>query len=711
MRLRKKYLYFPLLALIFTVVFDIRFVFAQKPSFEIAPSSGPTIQNTVVSPASGFFGTIYTITTRASDVSGIGSVIAHIQNPDETDVALVTLYDDGTHGDGVANDGTYGARWNSTGFPGAKYYVDIVANDLLGYFSEAENGASFNIIADFPPIADARVGRALNPTEKRIISVTAGDIVYFDGSTYSSDPDGTITKYEWDFEDNGTYDWSSSITGATTHLYPAGSGYVARLRVTDDYGAIATDTVNIDRVFSCTCEVWASGSCSGGIFGDDFESYNLGTLSGQGNWSGDSIFQVVNTLAQGGTKSGYSQAYNTFYSISKFETKKQSGIQSIYINFSDTRTGPVNEILLYLRNDAVKGGSFLNTYGFKYNNSTSKWGFIYQQGSNPYNLIVLVDDVSKQTWHSIQVEFNEPNWKYRLKLDNGNWSSWLDFFDYLDPRLSNEVEGFRILTYGAETWFDTIGAELTPSCLANQKSRTRTCKPSGCATEFDCDGNAATCGGFFPPSSFDWSHKVLPSASPAGGADWMSPVKNQGTWDASTLFASTGVMEGKYNIQKNNPNLDIDLSEQYMDACLQTSLLQDIQKDTGGPADEACFPYQAHAVSCSLRCSNWNTRLWDLTGVNITGGNAAEIKYLLINKGPLRVTMDMAHWNPITYSCGPGASVNHAAVIVGYDDAEGVWIVRNSWGSSWNGNGYFKVKYGECLIEDEVVAIDGLISP
>ncbi|HHF56404.1 MAG TPA: PKD domain-containing protein, partial [Thermoplasmatales archaeon] len=41
----------------------------------------------------------------------------------------------------------------------------------------------------------------------------------------------------------------------------------------------------------------------------------------------------------------------------------------------------------------------------------------------------------------------------------------------------------------------------------------------------------------------------------------------------------------------------------------------------------------------------------------------------------------------------------HAVVLVGYDDNEGYWICKNSWG--YGGlNGYFKIKYGECGIDD-----------
>jgi hypothetical protein len=46
--------------------------------------------------------------------------------------------------------------------------------------------------------------------------------------------------------------------------------------------------------------------------------------------------------------------------------------------------------------------------------------------------------------------------------------------------------------------------------------------------------------------------------------------------------------------------------------------------------------------------------------------------------------------------------VNHGVVIAGYSDSGGYWIIKNSWGSTWNGDGYFKIGYGECAIESYV---------
>ena len=48
----------------------------------------------------------------------------------------------------------------------------------------------------------------------------------------------------------------------------------------------------------------------------------------------------------------------------------------------------------------------------------------------------------------------------------------------------------------------------------------------------------------------------------------------------------------------------------------------------------------------------------------------------------------------------------HAVKIVGWGMKEGVayWEVANSWGKSWNGDGYFRIRRGDnlCGIEEHV---------
>jgi len=38
--------------------------------------------------------------------------------------------------------------------------------------------------------------------------------------------------------------------------------------------------------------------------------------------------------------------------------------------------------------------------------------------------------------------------------------------------------------------------------------------------------------------------------------------------------------------------------------------------------------------------------------------------------------------------------INHAIVLVGWDDSTGTWILRNSWGPYWGESGYMRIAYG-----------------
>jgi hypothetical protein len=64
-----------------------------------------------------------------------------------------------------------------------------------------------------------------------------------------SDPDGSVVSYEWDFEGDGTIDHFSPVSGTTTKVYQSSGIFNAVLYVTDDDGAVATDSavVRIER--------------------------------------------------------------------------------------------------------------------------------------------------------------------------------------------------------------------------------------------------------------------------------------------------------------------------------------------------------------------------------------------------------------------------------------------------------------------------------
>jgi PKD repeat protein len=57
----------------------------------------------------------------------------------------------------------------------------------------------------------------------------------------SSDSDGTIVQYEWDLDGDGTYELDSGADPAAGFTYTQQGSFSARLQVTDDKGATATD--------------------------------------------------------------------------------------------------------------------------------------------------------------------------------------------------------------------------------------------------------------------------------------------------------------------------------------------------------------------------------------------------------------------------------------------------------------------------------------
>ncbi|RJQ56701.1 MAG: choice-of-anchor D domain-containing protein [Nitrospiraceae bacterium] len=71
-----------------------------------------------------------------------------------------------------------------------------------------------------------------------------GQSFILDGSG-SIDPDGTLSLYEWDIDDNAIYDYSSSLQ-TQSHTYVQQGTYTIRLRVTDNNGATDEATITAE---------------------------------------------------------------------------------------------------------------------------------------------------------------------------------------------------------------------------------------------------------------------------------------------------------------------------------------------------------------------------------------------------------------------------------------------------------------------------------
>jgi hypothetical protein len=127
-----------------------------------------------------------------------------------------------------------------------------------------------------------------------------------------------------------------------------------------------------------------------------------------------------------------------------------------------------------------------------------------------------------------------------------------------------------------------------------------------------------------------------------------------------------------------------------------------------GVPDEAAFPYStAFDASGTPRCNpspDRNQRAYRITGFT-TLGTMAQRKAWLAANGPVCAVMhvydDFYAYHSGVYSHVSGNSSGyHCVEVVGYSDIEGCWIIKNSWGPGWGDQGFVKLAYGQCGIDD-----------
>ena len=120
-------------------------------------------------------------------------------------------------------------------------------------------------------------------------SVSIGDTVYFDGT--GTDSDGSIVKYEWDFNGDGIYDWEETTSGTPTHVYNTPGKYYAKLRVTDNDGATDTEIciITVQEDTTESAEIVNHNSYS--------DSYDYFYIVGDVKNTGDTNLKFVKIIA------------------------------------------------------------------------------------------------------------------------------------------------------------------------------------------------------------------------------------------------------------------------------------------------------------------------------------------------------------------------------------------------------------------------------
>ncbi len=212
----------------------------------------------------------------------------------------------------------------------------------------------------------------------------------------------------------------------------------------------------------------------------------------------------------------------------------------------------------------------------------------------------------------------------------------------------------------------------------------------------------------------DQQREALPASYDARNDGIVTPAKNQGGCGSCWAFASVGAMES--HLLKKWGYGPSDLSEQQQVSCNtemwgcaggnSTALQWWDEAHDNGPIDESCFPYTASNSPCSYSCGDMVTRVVDWHTVA-----AADFKTSCYNEGPSYWRYDVysdfsdGAGHGFWYDANPGdVYVNtanstrrggHAVLIIGWDDAKGAYLCKNSWGATAgpNGDGTFWIAY------------------
>jgi hypothetical protein len=201
------------------------------------------------------------------------------------------------------------------------------------------------------------------------------------------------------------------------------------------------------------------------------------------------------------------------------------------------------------------------------------------------------------------------------------------------------------------------------------------------------------------PPSLDWRDN---------GGNFVTPVRNQGGCGSCWAFATTAGLESYTLIANDTPDVDLNLSEQVLVSCgnagscsggYPTTASRFIM-DVGLPV-ESCYPYNATDGSCSNACPSWQSSAYKIKTYSYLWTPSVDvIKSALYDHGPVPATMavytDFFSYVSGIYSYSSGNLAGyHAVLIVGYNDSDQYFIVKNSWGTGWGEGGFFRIAYSE----------------
>lgn len=191
--------------------------------------------------------------------------------------------------------------------------------------------------------------------------------------------------------------------------------------------------------------------------------------------------------------------------------------------------------------------------------------------------------------------------------------------------------------------------------------------------------------------------------------DACTPIKDQSACGACWAFAAAAVVESAVLIHTAEEE---DISEQWLISCTDAGSCNggwygqafdyfistpDYCDQTGAVLEED-LPYEADSET---PCDCGYAYHYTLSSWASPGSSIEDIKRAIVEYGPVAVGVYtdevFQSYKSGVFNASAEGGINHAVVLVGWDDNQGdqgIWFLRNSWGSGWGENGYMRIEYG-----------------
>lgn len=191
--------------------------------------------------------------------------------------------------------------------------------------------------------------------------------------------------------------------------------------------------------------------------------------------------------------------------------------------------------------------------------------------------------------------------------------------------------------------------------------------------------------------------------------NWITSVRNQNPCNACWAFSGVALVEAMVRIEHAmwTRLSEGDVHRGIGAQCADYGNLGNVSNffKTKGICDPGSFPWASNNPPYNPTP--------DRNGRSVRGpefqwvGGVQAAKDWIDTVGPLITWLEVYN-DFFAYSSGvyqhstaPGNTIagSHFMLVVGYDDAQGAWLCKNSWGTNWGINGYCWVKYGDSSID------------